>query len=155
VDKIAKLQKKAIRIVTKSHYLAHTQPLFASLEILPLDATITKARLLFMHSVFHGYASPAFLGHWTRNADRDMPYELRNEQDFALPRIKYSCLKRLPFYSFAECWNNATDNKYIQNPYTFKIALKLDLLSPSPTIPTPPGPLPIAPPPIPPFLPNS
>ena len=31
------LQKKIIRIITFSHYLAHTEPLFMSLEILPLE----------------------------------------------------------------------------------------------------------------------
>jgi hypothetical protein len=109
VEKIAKLQKKAIRIATHSHHLAHTEPIFTSLEILPLHSIITKARLLFMHSIYHGYASTAFQGQWTQNADREVPYHLRNGIDFALPRVNYSCLQKLPFYSFAETWNNRMD----------------------------------------------
>ena len=31
------IAKKIIRIITFSHYLAHTEPLFMSLEILPLE----------------------------------------------------------------------------------------------------------------------
>ena len=43
--------KKAIRIVAKANYTAHTAPIFTELNILPVDKLITQAKLTFMHSV--------------------------------------------------------------------------------------------------------
>lgn len=37
LDKLVKLQKKAIRIITRSPFNCHTAPLFRDLNILPLD----------------------------------------------------------------------------------------------------------------------
>ena len=37
LNKLRILQKKAIRIITQSHYLAHTDPLFSKLKLLKLD----------------------------------------------------------------------------------------------------------------------
>ena len=37
LNKLRILQPKAIRIITQSHYLAHTDPLFSKLKLLKLD----------------------------------------------------------------------------------------------------------------------
>jgi hypothetical protein len=50
-QRIAKIQKKAIRIITGSTYNAHTAPLFLQHNILPYDNLITFSQLMFMHSV--------------------------------------------------------------------------------------------------------
>ena len=42
IDKLIKLQKRAIRCVYKQHYLAHTQPLFEKSKIQPLRKIIKK-----------------------------------------------------------------------------------------------------------------
>ena len=54
-NKLAKFQKKAIRIMTNSRYNAHTQPLFNSHKILPFDKILKSGRLTFMHSVYYDY----------------------------------------------------------------------------------------------------
>jgi hypothetical protein len=89
IEKLFKIQKKVIRIITHSSYHAHIEPLFTKLQIMPFHSIIKNAKLMFMHSIYHNYTSPAFTGHWTLNLDRDMPYKLRHIDDFSLPRTKY------------------------------------------------------------------
>ncbi len=42
-------QKKAVRIISRAKYRYHTNPLFADLEILPLEELIAYHRLKCMH----------------------------------------------------------------------------------------------------------
>ena len=54
------LQKKAIRLVAATHYLAHTDPLFQSLKILKLQDLLTLERAIFVHKFKHGKLPVAF-----------------------------------------------------------------------------------------------
>ena len=74
-------KKKAIRIITKSEYNAHTVPLLFDNEILPIDKSIKMAKLLFMHSIFYDYAPRSFMHMWTRNNERQHAHNLRNDND--------------------------------------------------------------------------
>jgi hypothetical protein len=49
--KIAKIQEKAVRVITKKPYLEHTAPLFKSLNILTYQQLIIYPKLNIMHSV--------------------------------------------------------------------------------------------------------
>ena len=48
-DRILKLQKRAVRIITHSHFLAHTDNLFKSLKILKVDYIFKLHQLTFYH----------------------------------------------------------------------------------------------------------
>ena len=50
-------EKKIIRIITFSHYLAHTEPLFMSLEILPLEKIFYHRYGLMMYK-YHNNLLP-------------------------------------------------------------------------------------------------
>jgi hypothetical protein len=50
LNRMYKLQKKAIRIISNANSSAHTEPLFHSLGILPLNQLIKQAKLHLMHS---------------------------------------------------------------------------------------------------------
>ena len=54
------LQKKIIRIITFSHYLAHTEPLFMSLEILPLEKIFYHRCGLMMYK-YHNNLLPCLI----------------------------------------------------------------------------------------------
>jgi hypothetical protein len=58
LNKITLLQKKAIRIITKSKASAHTAPLFYNSNILPFDKILTLNKHLFMHSIAFNYSPP-------------------------------------------------------------------------------------------------
>jgi hypothetical protein len=55
MNRIFKIQKKAIRIITKSAFNDHTA-LFIQHNILPFEKLIEQAKLLFMHGIEYNYA---------------------------------------------------------------------------------------------------
>lgn len=141
LGKMVRLQKKVIRTITSSHPRAHTQPLFTDLGILPLEDVVKKATIVFMHSIFHDYAPPSYLGHWTRFDERVTGYNLREGDDFVVPFARTESVKKLPLYIFAKIWNMASPNKYIRNRYTFCQAISQEfqpaLFPPLPSLPPP------------------
>jgi hypothetical protein len=60
ISNVSKLQKKVIKVITKSAYNAHTEPLFLGSKILPFEKLILQSKLLFMHSVDFNYAPLSF-----------------------------------------------------------------------------------------------
>ena len=127
LHKMEKVQKKAIRIITKSAYNAHTQPLFFANNILPLQQIIKQAKLKFMHSINYNYAPSSFNQTWTRNVARQGEHNLRNSEYFTLPIPRTEKFKKSPMYSLPDEWNKAGVLTLHENKTTFKFALK-DLL---------------------------
>jgi hypothetical protein len=118
------LQKKAIRIITKSSSSTHTPPLFLRSHILPFDKLLTQSKLLFMHSISYKYAPESFSGTWTKNETRNNEYQLRNDDLFTLPTLRIELFRKIPLYSLPLAWNELPDSlRYQHNRTTFKIAL--------------------------------
>jgi len=128
LDKIFKLQKKAVRIITNSQYRAHTDPIFNSLKILPFPKLLEFSKLTLMHSIHYKISPPSLHNLFETNAMRNIPYQLRNEQEYFVPKVNYVSLKNFYFNSLPSLWNSYGPNKFQQNPTTFKIALKSELL---------------------------
>jgi hypothetical protein len=105
-DQIKLIQKKAIRIITRSSYTAHTEPLFARLQILPYELILKQAKLLFMHSIEYDYAPPSFRGIWTKNYVNHGDRPLRKADDYMLPNPRTELLKN-PL-SMHVLWNGIT-----------------------------------------------
>jgi hypothetical protein len=59
IQTVFKIQKKAIRTVTRNTFLAHTNPIFSGYKILPLPKLITYSELKLMHSITYGYCPPS------------------------------------------------------------------------------------------------
>jgi hypothetical protein len=129
ISKISKLQKKAIRIINCKKYNDHTAPIFKRLKILPYEQIIRQAKLKMMHSVTYNYAPPSFRNIWPRNIERNIEYDLRNNNMYTVPNPRIEQFKKSPLYSFAKLWNDLNDIKLQQNKKTFQIALKDYLLS--------------------------
>ena len=53
IRKLQLLQKKNIRIITSSHYIAHTDPLFAMTKLLKIEDLYKYQLGIFMHKVTH------------------------------------------------------------------------------------------------------
>lgn len=128
INRIIKVQKKAIRVITHSRYNDHTAPLFAGLSILPFDKIIEQSKLLFMHSIEYNYAPKAFASTWQKNSERNIGHELRNENDYYLPHPRLEFFRKIPLYSLPAAWNDAGDIRLQHNRTTFKIALKEKLI---------------------------
>jgi hypothetical protein len=122
-------QKKAIRIISRAKYRDHTAPLFANLEILPLDELVSYQRLKFMHCFHHQKLPISFAQMWTTNADRNPERVLRNAQDYAIPHHRVEMVKRMPLYSFPAAWNVEDTEKYNPNQSAYLKNLKSRLLA--------------------------
>ena len=70
--RISKIQKKAIRIVTKSKKYEHTGPIFKAIDVLPFEKLMLQSKLLFMHSIHYGYAPDSFRNLFIKNNNRDV-----------------------------------------------------------------------------------
>jgi hypothetical protein len=129
LNKILLVQKKAIRVITKENYNAHTAPLFKKLGILPFDKLLIQAKLNFMHAIEYNYAPSTFSSTFTKNNDRNIDHNLRNVNDFLIPFARIDLFKKIPLYSFPKAWNDDIgDLRFQRNKITFQIALKDHLL---------------------------
>jgi hypothetical protein len=90
LNKLAQIQKKAIRIISYKIYNTHTSPLFKDLNILPFNQLLTYNKLLFMHSVIYKYSPSSFYRIWLTNRELGPTYDLRNTDELIIPhpRIK-------------------------------------------------------------------
>jgi hypothetical protein len=131
LNRIYKLQKKAIRIISNANSSAHTEPLFHSLGILPLNQLIKQAKLHLMHSIVNNYCPVSLSNIFLTNATRDNGHALRNDDEFIIPHHRIEQFKKMPLYTLPLSWNNLnTELKAQTNKTTFRIALKYDLLNP-------------------------
>ena len=128
INRLFKIQKKAIRIITKSPYNAHTNELFYLSGILPFEKIIKQSQLLFMHAIFNSYAPSSFDNTWSTLNQLQPNLNLRNANDFILPNPRTEQFKKSPLYSLPLAWNTAGDITSHTNRTTFKLALKNMLL---------------------------
>ena len=98
IARIVKLQKKAVRIITKSKINKHTGPLFIANKILPFEKLIIQYKLLFMHSVHYDYAPKSFNNTFTKNVSREINYELRNVDAYLVPAAR---IQKVSFIHFS------------------------------------------------------
>jgi len=128
------MQKKAIRIITHSTYTASTEPLFTSLKILPFYSQITLSNLSLMHSTHHSYAPKSLLNLWPKNSLRNLAMNLRNSDDYSLPKVNHSLFKKFPAYSLPLLWNTYKGSSILHgNRFTFLTSLKYELQNPTPS----------------------
>ncbi len=94
-------QKAAIRIIANKKYNDHTEPIFKTLSILPLNDLITHANLKFFHSYVYNYIPSAFVDTWTTNRhNRDNDDRLlRNDDEFFILRFRMDFIARLPLFN--------------------------------------------------------
>ena len=128
-QRIFKIQKKTIRIVTGSLYNAHTAPLFTQHNILPYEKLITFSQLMFMHSIEYNYSPSSFENIWLKNNHRDLDRALRNANEYILPQPRTETFKKSTLYALPNAWNSLIPElKSQQNKITFKWALKAHLM---------------------------
>ena len=106
LNRVTILQKKAIRIVCKTGYRSHTNPLFLRTGILPFKDIIQANSLSFMYEYKHRILPSTFNHCWTQNWEIDSHYLLRNGEDFYLRRLKFHCLNKHPLFIFPRTWNS-------------------------------------------------
>ena len=131
INLLYKQQKIAVRLITKSKFNAHTQPLFFNLGILPLPELILQQRLILMHAYVFSILPPSFNDMFlTNNSLHGNLYNLRNNDNFLVPGVRTEYLKRFPFYVFPKAWNSLpAEFKNMNQKLMFKSSIKSFLLS--------------------------
>jgi hypothetical protein len=104
LDKLSKMQIKAICAISNASFRAHTAPLFKELKILPLDELITYSNVKFMHYYYLKQLPMSFHGLWTTNEERNPD--------------------RVPLFAFPTVWNNALGNKNNWKHHSYMRELK-------------------------------
>ena len=129
IDPIIKLEKKAIRLVCKTSYNAHTAPLFKDLDILPIELQIKYASLSFMHDFTQNKLTGSYTQTWVKNNIINEHYNLRNGDDYFIGRHRYNYLTTHPLFNFPSLWNELDENlKLTESKNDFLKALKSYLL---------------------------
>ena len=124
LNQISKIQKKAIRVVTRQSYNTHTNPLFYENKILPFNLIIKKAQASLMHSIEFNYAPLSYQNIWPKNNDRNLAYNLRNPDNYVVPAPNLEFFKRMPLFTLPTLWNNLPDFKFHDNKFIFQRLLR-------------------------------
>ena len=127
LSSLIKLQKRAIRVVSKAKYNSHSGRLFKELNILPLKQLIDFNILMFMYDIENYNLPDSLCNIFSRNANDQ--YILRNANDYFIHRHRFEYLKKFPFIIFPQKWDNfEMVSKTDPNRLIFKKALKQHLL---------------------------
>ena len=122
-EKISRLQKNAMRILTFSEFKAHSEPLFKQLEIIKFSDNIILHNCLFVYDYLHGNLPQSFLDTFQRIADSHsqntrqactgMIYTPRyNSTEYGLKCTYNKCINS---------WNNITNDINTTEIFLYRI----------------------------------
>jgi hypothetical protein len=107
ISKVTKLQKKAIRVISKAKYNAHTEPLFKNLNLLKCTDLCLQHELKFCYNLEKNILPVCFYSFFTRISDVHN-IETRQSQNnfYQLPRISHEFAKADISYRIPIIFNN-------------------------------------------------
>ena len=130
IEPLFKLQKKAIRIITKSRFLEHTAPLFKSLSLLTVKKVYDLNCTLFHYKCLNCDYFPELRNRIKRNSDYH-EYNTRGRnllRNVDIMRLRI-CQRSFLNYGI-NIWNSLiSEVKDSNSLYKLKSAMKLYLLS--------------------------
>ena len=103
------LQKRIIRIINKSHFNAHTEPIFKDLGILKFNDIHLLQLGQFMYSCKNSFLPPRFNNNFSQS-NQFHSYNTRNSQAYHLSYCQTNTKKFLPFFQ-GPTFFNSLDNK--------------------------------------------
>ena len=77
INRISKMQKRVLRIITHSHYIAHTEPLFKNLNLLKVEDMFFLKIKKYLHILVHNELPPYFKVYDPHLSKIVTPYNLR------------------------------------------------------------------------------
>ena len=106
VNELFILQKKAIRLVTGSHFKAHTDPLFLKLKILKIDDLVNLERQLLVHKYRQGKLPTAFNTNFLVPVHPTDHSRTGDPLCYALPFPTSAQIARSPYSFLVKAWNS-------------------------------------------------
>ena len=124
------LQKKAIRIINKSHYLDHTAPIFKSLETLTIFQIFESNCLLFAFKCINCNMFRYYRKKISQNLDVHT-YNTRHNDNFrTIERARLRIIQRSFLHKGINTWNSLDSWKWNHySLYTFKKKVKSYLIA--------------------------
>ena len=124
-DKISRLQKNAMRIITFSDFKAHSEPLFKQVEILTFMDSISVHNCVFVYDYLHGNLPNSFIETFKRIEDSH-DIETRQSCTGMLTTPKYNSTQFGLKCIYKKCinsWNDITTqlNKIEKKKYVNKL----------------------------------
>ena len=107
MNKIFRLQKRALRTISNSSYLCPTKPLFKKYKVLNIFDMYTKEAAMFMYKYKCNMLPHSFDGYFTTNQEIHR-YNTRSKGDFNIPKrnSKFDSV----FISGPKIWNGLPNN---------------------------------------------
>ena len=104
-DRIFKLQKKAVRIISLNKYNSHTDPIFKKLQLLKIEDIQTLQELKFYFKAKHNQL-PSYFNNLNFNSHSIIhPYSTRHKNKIYPPRINHEFSKKCIRYSIIQTVN--------------------------------------------------
>ena len=112
-DAISKLQKRVIRTITHSDYIAHSEPLLKDLNLLNVKDLMDLKKIKFLHKLYHGNLPIYFNTYMPHLESRETQYNLR-PHPLPVPRVTHAYAESCLLYKLVEMKNKlATSHKLI------------------------------------------
>ena len=128
LDKLVKTQKKLVRIITCSKYLAHTAPLYKCTGILTVPEIYEYTMGIFMYKYYYNDLPVVFRNMFMSN-ENVHSHGTRQRNDYHLPSCKSDVMKRAPSYQGCAIWNRLDDNmRSIKSLNVFKKSMRRRVL---------------------------
>ena len=122
------MQKKAIRLLIGLPRISHTSEAFWALNILPFSILGVFNVLKFLIQFKTGQLSPSFKKDFFTFKDINR-LNLRNKEDFVIPRVKSEKIGRLPPHNFPKIWCNNKKSFPDAGPFDSLSKLRENLLN--------------------------
>ena len=94
LNKLVVLQKRAVRIITNSSYLCHTDPIFQKHKLIKLSDLYKYACLIFVFKYKLNLLPIACQSLLTLNMNNAAIYNLRRTNDFTIPSFRTNLRKK-------------------------------------------------------------
>jgi len=129
-NKLTKLQKKALRIMTNSKYNAHTTVLFKQLNLLKLEDICALHDYKFCYKFINGLIPEYFIN--TLSPDFSHNYYTRHATDLRLPAVRHEFARRGIRFRFPHIYNNIPENIkckiFTHSMFGFKFYIKRKII---------------------------
>ena len=121
------LQKRAIRLITHSHYLHPSADLFSQMQILPIKEIVSLQTGVFMHNCYNARIPISLQDYFDLNINVHS-YNTRSANNFHPPLLRTELSKSSLFYQGPILWNNLPLKLKLKSLKQFKIDYKSYLL---------------------------
>ena len=129
LERLKFLQKRVIRIITKSKFDTHTEPIFKQNKLLNINNIFKLQAGLFMFSLHNRVLSEQFQSLFQTNSSIHS-YQTRQAKHYRIPYIRTNIRKFTIVYQGPKFWNSLPIQlKQNSSRNSFKINLKKHFVS--------------------------